>query len=60
MADDEVVRAARLLDAQDRAARLFAEIDERGLVAPGEGERAKGEEYEADFGDFYEELLTLG
>ncbi|MEV0204576.1 M24 family metallopeptidase [Streptomyces sp. NPDC050788] len=40
MADDEVTRAARLLDAQDKAARLFAEIDRRGLVAPGEGERA--------------------
>ena len=40
MADDEVTRAARLLEAQGRAARLFAEIEKRGLVAPGEGERA--------------------
>ncbi|MFF4111928.1 M24 family metallopeptidase [Streptomyces sp. NPDC001714] len=40
MADDEPTRAARLLEAQDKAVRLFAEIEERGLVAPGEGERA--------------------
>ncbi|MFE7278356.1 aminopeptidase, partial [Streptomyces sp. NPDC057623] len=40
MADDEPMRAARLLDAQAKAERLFAEIEERGLVAPGEGERA--------------------
>jgi Xaa-Pro aminopeptidase len=40
MADDEPTRAARLLDAQAKAARLFAEIEERGLVAPGAGERA--------------------
>lgn len=39
MADDEPTRAARLLDAQAKAAQLFAEIEERGLVAPGEGER---------------------
>lgn len=40
MADDEPTCAARLLDAQAKAERLFAEIEERGLVAPGEGERA--------------------
>ena len=40
MADDEPTRAARLLDAQAKAALLFTEIKERGLVAPGEGERA--------------------
>ncbi|MEU2875291.1 M24 family metallopeptidase [Streptomyces sp. NPDC007070] len=40
MADDEPTRAARLLEAQDKAARLFSEIEARGLVAPGEGERA--------------------
>ncbi|MFD5813747.1 M24 family metallopeptidase [Streptomyces sp. NPDC127038] len=40
MADDELTRAARLLDAQTKAVRLFAEIEERGLVAPGQGERA--------------------
>ncbi|MFJ2900930.1 M24 family metallopeptidase [Streptomyces sp. NPDC087212] len=40
MADDELTRAARLLDAQAKAERLFAEIETRGLVAPGEGERA--------------------
>ena len=37
---DETTRAARLLDAQAKAVRLFAEIEARGLVAPGEGERA--------------------
>ncbi len=40
MADDEGIRAARLADAQAKAVRLFAEIEERGLVAPGAGERA--------------------
>ncbi|MYQ99529.1 MULTISPECIES: M24 family metallopeptidase [unclassified Streptomyces] len=40
MTDDEPTRAARLLDAQAKAERLFAEIEERGLIAPGEGERA--------------------
>ncbi|MGW1624756.1 M24 family metallopeptidase [Streptomyces sp. NPDC002172] len=40
MADDEPTRAARLLEAQGKAVRLFAEIEERGLVVPGEGERA--------------------
>ncbi|MEV6134343.1 M24 family metallopeptidase [Streptomyces violaceusniger] len=40
MADDEPTRAERLLDAQAKAVRLFAEIEGRGLVAPGEGERA--------------------
>jgi Xaa-Pro aminopeptidase len=32
---DEDVRAAKLLDAQDKAAALFAEIEPRGLVRPG-------------------------
>ncbi|MGW6405248.1 M24 family metallopeptidase [Streptomyces sp. NPDC055134] len=36
----ELDRAARLLDAQGKAAELFAEIEARKLVAPGEGERA--------------------
>ncbi|NIY63548.1 M24 family metallopeptidase [Streptomyces malaysiensis] len=40
MADDERTRAARLVAAQAKAARLFAEIEARGLVAPGEEERA--------------------
>ncbi|WP_406129728.1 aminopeptidase P family protein [Streptomyces canus] len=40
MADDEPTRAARLLDAQAKAEQLFTEIEKRGLVAPGEGERA--------------------
>lgn len=38
--DGESTRAARLLEAQARAAELFAEIESRGLVARGEGERA--------------------
>jgi Xaa-Pro aminopeptidase len=37
--EDESVRAARLLDAQDKAEQLFAEIEERGLIAPGAGEQ---------------------
>ncbi|GCA98233.1 hypothetical protein NCCNTM_18680 [Mycolicibacterium sp. NCC-Tsukiji] len=36
---DEGMRAARLLDAQDKAAELFVAIDERGLIRPGVGER---------------------
>ncbi len=40
MTDDEATRAARLLDAQAKAVRLFAEIEERALVVPGQGERA--------------------
>ncbi len=33
--DDEDVRAERLLDAQDKAAQLFAEIETRGTIRPG-------------------------
>ncbi|AHH96678.1 M24 family metallopeptidase [Kutzneria albida] len=33
--EDEAERAARLLDAQDKAARLFAEVRARGILAPG-------------------------
>jgi Xaa-Pro dipeptidase len=33
--DDEDVRAAKLLDAQAKAERLFAEIEQRGLIAAG-------------------------
>jgi Xaa-Pro aminopeptidase len=33
--EDEDVRAAKLLDAQDKAAELFAAIEQRGLIAPG-------------------------
>ncbi|MFI6620573.1 M24 family metallopeptidase [Streptomyces sp. NPDC050528] len=36
---DESLRAARLLDAQAKAAELFAEIETRDLVAAGRGER---------------------
>jgi len=38
--DDEDVRAARLLDAQAKAAELFRAIDEAGLIAPGVRESA--------------------
>src|SRR6202000_251360 len=34
-AADEDVRAAKLLDAQDKAAALFAEIGIRGIIRPG-------------------------
>lgn len=37
---DELTRAARLLDAQAKAVELFAQIERRGLISPGEGERA--------------------
>jgi Xaa-Pro aminopeptidase len=33
--EDEDVRAAKLLDAQAKAAELFAAVEERGLIAPG-------------------------
>jgi Xaa-Pro dipeptidase len=33
--DDEDVRATKLLDAQDKAAALFAEIETRGIIRPG-------------------------
>lgn len=36
---EESTCAARLLDAQTKAAELFAEIESRGLAAPGAGER---------------------
>lgn len=41
---DESVRVARLLDAQDMAARLFDEVAGRGLVRAGVGERALSDE----------------
>lgn len=41
---DEELRAARLLDAQDRAERLFVAIEERGLIRPGVGERLVSDE----------------
>jgi Xaa-Pro aminopeptidase len=36
----ETERVARLLEAQDMAAQLFAAVEARGLIAPGVGERA--------------------
>jgi Xaa-Pro aminopeptidase len=35
LVEDEDVRAARLLDAQAKAAELFAAIEPRGIIAPG-------------------------
>ena len=37
--EDEHIRTARLLDAQDKAAQLFAQVEERHLVVPGVMER---------------------
>jgi Xaa-Pro dipeptidase len=34
-AGDEDVRAARLLDAQDKAAQLFAAVEQQGLIRAG-------------------------
>jgi len=41
---DENVRAERLLDAQDRAAQLFGEIERHGLIRPGVGEQQLSDE----------------
>jgi Xaa-Pro aminopeptidase len=41
---DENVRAERLLDAQDRAAQLFDEIDRREMIRPGVGEQQLSDE----------------
>lgn len=41
---DEDTRAQRLLDAQDKAAQLFAEIERRGMVRPGVRERELSDE----------------
>jgi hypothetical protein len=35
LVEDEGVRSARLLDAQAKAADLFAAIEPRGIIAPG-------------------------
>ncbi|MGW2201457.1 M24 family metallopeptidase [Streptomyces sp. NPDC001774] len=39
MADEEKARVAGLIAAQEKAIALFAEVEARGLVAPGRGER---------------------
>lgn len=41
---DESLRVARLLDAQDKASRLFDEVAKRGLIRSGIGERALSNE----------------
>jgi Xaa-Pro dipeptidase len=41
---DESVRAQRLLDAQAKAAQLFDEIEQRGLIRPGVGEQRLSDE----------------
>jgi Xaa-Pro aminopeptidase len=33
--DDDAMRVSRLLDAQDKAAELFAAVENRGIIAPG-------------------------
>jgi Xaa-Pro dipeptidase len=43
-ADREGARVERLLDAQGRAERLFDEIERRGLIRPGVGEKAVSDE----------------
>lgn len=40
----EEVRAQRLLDAQDKAARLFDEVERRGVIRPGVSERQLSDE----------------
>jgi hypothetical protein len=37
---DESVRVHELREAQAKAEQLFAAVDDRGLIAPGRGERA--------------------
>lgn len=41
---DENVRAERLLDAQDKAAQLFDEIERREMIRPGVGEQQLSDE----------------
>jgi Xaa-Pro dipeptidase len=41
---DENVRAQRLLDAQDKAAQLFDEIERRAMIRPGVGEQELSDE----------------
>lgn len=41
---DEGLRIEKLLDAQSKAAQLFDEIERRGMVRPGIGERALSDE----------------
>ncbi|HWF69436.1 MAG TPA: aminopeptidase, partial [Mycobacterium sp.] len=41
---DENVRAERLLDAQDKAAQLFDEIERREMIRPGVGEQELSDE----------------
>ena len=42
---DEATRVIRLLDAQDKAARLFDEVSDRGMVRAGIGERHLSDEF---------------
>ena len=41
---DEATRVERLLDAQAKAAELFAEVEARAVIAPGKSERAVSDE----------------
>jgi len=61
LVEDEGVRSARLLDAQAKAADLFAAIEPRGIIAPGVRETDASDairDLAADM--FFEELLDLG
>ena len=44
MTTTETERAARLIDAEEKAVALFAEVARRGLVAPGRPESAVGDD----------------
>ncbi len=52
---DERVRVQRLLDAEEKAGRLFEEIERRTLIRPGVGER----ELSDKIGDLAAELLGV-
>jgi Xaa-Pro aminopeptidase len=52
---DEPTRVARLLDAEAKAVELFAEVEARGLIAPGRGERDVSD----DIRDLAGELLGV-
>jgi Xaa-Pro dipeptidase len=50
---DENARAERLLDAQDKAAQLFDEIDCRGMIRPGVGEQDLSDEIHKLAGELF-------
>jgi Xaa-Pro dipeptidase len=50
---DENARAERLLDAQDKAAQLFDEIERRGMIRPGIGEQDLSDEIHKLAGELF-------